>query len=107
MERMIEPKGWETTAPADLMIFTSPPRRFIAFGSSSTRRVSMQVRMTRCLLGQRSVWYCSYSLRSTKPRLKSRMLVMRDMVGECRNAGGRDKGTRRQGGREGEDAGGW
>ncbi len=52
---MIEPKGWETRAPALLMILASPPRRFIACGSSSTRRVSMQVRTTIFLLGQRSV----------------------------------------------------
>jgi hypothetical protein len=69
MLRMTLPKGWETMAPAFLMVLTSPLRMFIARGSSSSSRVSMQVRMTSRLLGNWSVRNCSYSRRATKERL--------------------------------------
>ena len=55
MERMTEPKGAATTAPAILMNLASPFLRFMALGRSSVRRVSMQVTMTIFLSGKRSV----------------------------------------------------
>ena len=59
---MIPPNGCVTIARAVLRTFTSPCRRFMAAGSSSTSRVSMQVTMTIFLLGKRSVAYWTYSL---------------------------------------------
>ena len=58
-ERMTLPKGFVTTPPAFLMIFTSPFFRPSAAGSSSTSRVSMQVRMAIFLLGYLLAAYCS------------------------------------------------
>ncbi len=52
---MVESKGLVIVAPAFLIIFTSPLRRPRAAGSSSTRRVSMQVTMAIFLSGYLSV----------------------------------------------------
>src|SRR5258708_3714148 len=64
MLRMTLPNGCETIAPAFFTSLTSPLRNPIARGSSSTNRVSMQVRITSFLSGNRSVRKASYSLRS-------------------------------------------
>ena len=49
-------KGPVIMPPAFLIIFTSPLRMPSAAGSSSTRRVSMQVRMAIFLSGYLLVW---------------------------------------------------
>src|SRR5271170_3032442 len=62
------------------MTLASPLRRFIARGSSSIRRVSMQVSTTSFLSGKASVRNGSYSRRSTKRSLWDIMSDRMDMV---------------------------
>src|SRR6266550_4580676 len=83
MLRMTLPKGWETIAPAFLTSFTSPLRKPMARGRSSTRRVSMQVRTTNFLLGNWSVRKASYSLLWTKERLWLKISERMDIGTDC------------------------
>src|SRR5205814_709056 len=71
MLRITLPNGCDTIAPAFFTSLTSPLRKPIARGSSSTSRVSMHVRITSFLFGNGSVRKASYSLRSMNDRLCS------------------------------------
>src|ERR1700728_4158798 len=83
------PNGCETIAPALLITLAFPPRRFIAIGSNSTSRASMQASTTIRRSDETSRVNGSYPRRWTKSALYVRMSERIDMVSDlfCRRRG--------------------